>query len=308
MSKTVSMVNWLILILTFYPEGNKDRSFRLPGISVEVVQAMLGALITALALVLPAAADPPNPERSPAYDSGAEQRLLELTNQERQKSGAPPLRLDPGLTEAARQHAALLASKGELSHRFPGEPPLIERLGKASPHLNDAGENVAFDSGVERAHQDLMHSPPHRRNLLNPKFNVVGFGAIRVGDRIYVTEDFGRKVKNYPVAEAENRVADAIARTRTSDGGPRLHRVESESLRKAACSMASHDRLNAKTVSGIGGLHYVITYTNLEPESLPANIERPLQDGHVRSFAVGACFAHSPSYPGGTYWVAVAFY
>ena len=269
---------------------------------------MLCALTTALALLLPTAAEPQNLDASPAYDTQAEQRLLELTNQERQKAGAPALQPDPGLTEAARQHAVLIASKGELSHQFPGEPPLMKRLSKASPHLNDAGENVAFDSDVDQAHQGLMHSPGHRGNILNPKFNVVGLGAVRVGDTVYITQDFGHKVQNYPVAEAENRVADAITRTRTNRGGPRLRRVQSGSLRKAACSMANHDHLNPKTVSALGGTHYVITYTNLQPELLPANIQKPIEDGNLRSFAVGACFAQSPSYPGGTYWVAVAFY
>jgi uncharacterized protein YkwD len=269
---------------------------------------MLWALIATFALIFPNGAAFSNPESSPTYDSQAEQRLLELTNEERQKAGVPPLRLDPGLTEAARQHAALIASKQELSHQFPGEPPLMQRLSKASSHLNDAGENVAFDRDVDEAHGGLMHSPPHRRNLLNPKFNVVGFGAVRVGDTIYITEDFGHKVQNYPVAEAENRVADAIARTRSSARGRRLRRMESGSLRRAACSMANHDHLNPKTVSALGGTHYVITYTNLQPDSLPANIQKPLKDDNVRSFAVGACFAQSRSYPGGTYWVAVAFY
>src|SRR5207302_10723278 len=72
--------------------------------------------------------------------------------------------------------------------------------------------------------------------------------------------------------------------------------------------MANHDHLNPKTVSALGGTHYVITYTNLQPELLPANIQKPIEDGNLRSFAVGACFAQSPSYPGWTYWVAVAFY
>ena len=59
---------------------------------------MLCALITALALLLPTAAEPQNLDASPAYDTQAEQRLLELTNQERQKAGAPALQPDPGLT------------------------------------------------------------------------------------------------------------------------------------------------------------------------------------------------------------------
>jgi uncharacterized protein YkwD len=192
---------------------------------------MFWALIATLALLFPNQAVFSNPQSSPTYDSQAEQRLAELTSQERRKAGVPPLELDPGLTEAARQHAALMASRQELSHQFPGEPPLMQRLSKASSHLNDAGENVAFDSDVDQAHEGLMRSPSHRRNRLNPKFNVVGFGAVRVGDAIYITEDFGHKVENYPVAEAENRVADAIARTRSGARGRRLRRMES-----AACA------------------------------------------------------------------------
>jgi hypothetical protein len=35
---------------------------------------------------------------------------------------------------------------------------------------------------------------------------------------------------------------------------------------------------------------------------------KAVSDSNLRSYAVGACFAHTPTYPNGAYWVTVAFY
>ncbi|HEY7214427.1 MAG TPA: CAP domain-containing protein, partial [Thermoanaerobaculia bacterium] len=40
--------------------------------------------------------------------------LLRLLNAERQRVGAPPLRLSPTLTRAAEEHAAQIAARGRL--------------------------------------------------------------------------------------------------------------------------------------------------------------------------------------------------
>jgi uncharacterized protein YkwD len=37
-----------------------------------------------------------------------------------------------------------------------------------------------------------MRSAHHRETLLNPDYNVVGFGVVQNGGILYVTEDFGR--------------------------------------------------------------------------------------------------------------------
>jgi uncharacterized protein YkwD len=280
---------------------------------------MLLALIAALIMAFPGGTESPGPgnstevstrpasyQQSGNYDEQAEQRLLELTNQERQRAGAPPLQLDATLTEVAREHSAKMAAQGKLSHHFPDEASLMKRLSIPPLHLNNAGENVAFDVDADQAHDGLMHSPHHRENLLNPNFNVVGFGVVRAGDQLYVTQDFGHNVATYPVAQAENIVAAAITRTRNRVSGTQLRRIQPGNLRSAACSMANQDRLNPKAVGG--GSHYVLTYTNMQPEMLPTSAQKPLQDSRLRSFAVGACYAQSPTYPGGAYWVTVVFY
>jgi uncharacterized protein YkwD len=241
------------------------------------------------------------------FDPEAEQRLLELTNAERARMGLQPLAADDGLTEAARDHAALMAEQATLSHQFPGEEPLLQRLAPSALPLDQMGENVAMSLDIDRAHQGLMRSPHHRENILRPDYNVAGFAVVRAGDRIYVVEDFGHSLPKVSILQAENAVAEAILRARGDDRSPQLKRLQLSDLRNAACDMASRDHLNPKAVSGPAP-HYVLAYTNMAPDSLPARADKLIGDPAVRSFAVGACFARTNSYPNGTYWVALAFY
>jgi uncharacterized protein YkwD len=280
---------------------------------------MLLALLASLALLSPsnnrtaqpagdpsvsAAVDVPSPrvKPSPKFDLQGEDQLLTLTNRARQRAGAAPLRMDTRLTEAARAHALAMAKRRQLSHQLPGEPALDQRVASASLHLIRAGENVALDVDVAQAHDGLMHSPHHRENLLRVDYNIVGFGIARVGDQIYVVEDFGQSVPTVSPAQAEDAVARAIERQR------QLKRLQLHTLRRAACSMASDDEINPRRVADVGPTRYVLTYTNREPEFLPNGASKALADHRLRSFAVGSCYAQTHTYPNGAYFVTVAFY
>ena len=127
-------------------------------------------------------------------DFAAEQALLELANQSRREAGAPPLRMDASLTNAARAHARLMVDRQQLSHQFDGEPPLMPRLLETGLRLDRVGENVAFNASAEKAFEALMQSPPHRRNLLDPAFNSAGFAAFWSNGRLYVVQDFAHRL------------------------------------------------------------------------------------------------------------------
>lgn len=127
-------------------------------------------------------------------DSAAEQELLELANQRRHEAGAPPLRMDASLSNAARAHARLMVDRQQLSHQFDGEPLLMPRLLETGLRLDHVGENVAYNGSVEKAFEALMQSPPHRRNLLDPSFNSAGFAAFWSGQRLYVVQDFAHRL------------------------------------------------------------------------------------------------------------------
>src|SRR2546430_3861768 len=151
------------------------------------------ALTAALAIVLisgpaPAKTRKPRPaafvaspaQFSFAYEADAENQLFALANEARAQAGVPALQRDEGLTQAAREHAAGMAAQQQLSHQFSGEASVHQRLTAATPlHLDRAGENVAYAATVDQAHDNLMHSPPHREHLLNPAYNMTVLGAVR---------------------------------------------------------------------------------------------------------------------------------
>ena len=261
------------------------------------------------------------------YDSAAEQVLLDLANQARAQAGAPPLALDNGLSQAARIHAEAMFAARQLSHQFTGEPSLPQRLASATPlQLDQEGENVAFDFDAASGHQHLMLSPPHRANLLNPAYNVVGMGVIRSGDRLYIVQDFGHALPNYSAAEVKKRITAAVTQARQQARQPALarrdlsrhdlsiHDVSSRDLTgkglpladDAACSMAQADKLGTSPVQQLAQRYTVLTYTSLHPETLPAEAGRVLDDRNLRSFSIGACYARTNTYPTGVYWVVLS--
>jgi uncharacterized protein YkwD len=292
------------------PASNPRYEMRLPVLlTLALVLGSADPLLAGTAASSAAADTHPAPYgKFASYDAKAEQRLLQLTNSERQKAGAPALEFDSGLSAAARQHAAAMAARGELSHQFAGEAPLQERLAKSALHLDKAGENVALDVDIDQAHDGLMHSQHHRENLLRPDYNVVGLAVARVGDRLYVVEDFGHSIPTYEARKAEDMVSSAIVQATGNAQPARFKRLELSSLRDAACSMAMSDKLNPKLVGGVSPLRYVLTYTSMQPDQLAPAAAKAIVDNNPRSYAVGACFAHTPTYPNGAYFVTVAFY
>jgi uncharacterized protein YkwD len=249
-----------------------------------------------------ASAQQPTPNDRSPYDAEAERTLFNLANQARAQAGIAPLQRDEGLTQAARTHAAAMAAQQQLSHQFAGEPGLQQRLAaNCSLHLDRAGENVAVASSVEQSHQGLMHSPPHRENLLNPGYNVAGFGVVRAGSSLYVAQDFAHSLPAYSPRQAGGLVTGSIARLRSEASLPQLQWVDSDAAENATCSMARTDSL--KTVSARGS--YVVRYTTEQPETLPDAAAKAIENRAVRTFSVGTCYARTSSYPNGVYWVTL---
>ncbi len=280
---------------------------------------MARALIASLAIVLAtgvvmlevptsyAAQQPTTVESqpSPNYDAQAERRLLDMANRERAKAGLPPLQVDDGLAKAAREHGAAMASQRKLSHQLSGEPNLEHRLAANSKtHLDQSGENVAFAGSLDQAQDSLMRSPPHRANLLNAGYNVAGFSVVRSGSLLYVTQDFGHSLPSRSDEEAEVLAAKSVDRIRAQGRLTGLQRMDSKEAAATACAMAEADSLRAPAPNA----RVVLRYTTSQPQSLPENASRIIESRSVTAFAVGACYARTPSYPTGVYWIALLFY
>ena len=254
---------------------------------------------------------------SSGEDSAAENELLASANKSRELAGAPPLRMDESLREAARAHARRMVDSELLDHQFSGEPSLLERIAEVSPpngtlntslKIDRAGENVAYAPCAPDAHEALMRSPPHRENLLDRGFNVAGVAAIWSKGRLYVVQDFAHEVPSYSAQQSGKLVGRAIAEMRQQAGLPELVQLTPPNLDKSACSLAEQNLPNAHVIATAYDHRKIITYTQSRPEILPQAALRMLRDPGVRQFAVGACYARSAAHPNGTYWVAILLY
>jgi len=252
------------------------------------------------------AAKAPDIPLPPTYEIATEDELLVLANQARRQSGAPLLVLDAGLSQAARAHAQTMLEAHQLSHQFDGEPSLVQRLAATtSLQLDQEGENVALDYDAAHGHQHLMESPPHRANLLNPAFNVIGLGVVRSGNRLYIVQDFAHALPLTTLTQWKGRIAAAVDLARRQANRPELPRRDLLMADEAACSMAKADKLGTDAVHKLAERFTVLSYTSLYPENLPNGGLRSITSANLKSFSIGACYARTDTYPTGVYWVVL---
>lgn len=119
----------------------------------------------------------------PAYriDNEDEIRLFQMVNQERIANGLTPLRWDKELAEVGRGHANDMLQRCYFGHINLESQGPTDRLSATGNFYAGSllGENLALANTVEFAHRGLMQSPGHRRNILEPRFEDLGVGAIQ---------------------------------------------------------------------------------------------------------------------------------
>ena len=242
-------------------------------------------------------------------DAAVETALLDSINRSRQHEGVAPVRTDESLRQAARIHARLMVANNDLEHQFPGEPSLLQRIADVSPlRLDRAGENIANVGCAGDAHDLFMHSPPHRENILDPRFNVAAIAALWSHGRLYIVEDFAHAMRSYSQRETGRLVGEAIGEQRRDVGLNELTLFTPPNLDEAACALAKEDHPNARLVAASYTNRKVITYTQSQPDVLPPAALRLLENPSLRQYAVGSCYARNAAYPTGIYWVAILLY
>ena len=118
-----------------------------------------------------------NARPRPTYEA----EMLQLINEERQKHGLKPLQADNEMQQVARAHSQDMFVKGYFAHdNLEGKDP-FDRMKASNIRFTAAGENLALAQTVEIAHVNLMNSPGHRANILNPSFGRVGIGILDGG-------------------------------------------------------------------------------------------------------------------------------
>jgi uncharacterized protein YkwD len=123
------------------------------------------------------------PAAAPLDVLTAEQQLLALTNADREQNGLSPLTLDPDTLGVARERAETQLAAPSLTHYDSnGQLAFVQLLEHAGVDYSLAGENLARSSGLDtglpqRVEDALMHSPTHRKNILEVTFTRVSIGA-----------------------------------------------------------------------------------------------------------------------------------
>lgn len=210
--------------------------------------------------------------------AGDEKILFDHVNQSRVLAGLPALQWDANLAAAARQHCALLVQHDGLSHQFPDEDGLKERLHRSGAEFSVAAENIAYAATPDELHYEWMHSAPHRANILDKDLNAIGIAELPGRRGLYAVQDFAQAVEKLSLMEQEERVRSLLSGMglRIADNAERTLWSDA----RTTCGMK--DGYAGKPAA-------IVRFETSDLSELPAKLKTSLASGRYRAAAVGAC-------------------
>jgi Cysteine-rich secretory protein family len=236
--------------------------------------------------------------------SSAEKRIFEELNHERIDHGLSPLDWNDHAADAARAHAHLLAENGKLSHQFPDEPALAERLGAKGTRFTVAAENLARTEFIEDVHLALMGSSGHRDNILSTGYNAVGIGVVEERGRIYAVQDFIFSVPKYSEIQFSSAFAEALNLVRKGKGIRPLDVRSDAHLRELACTTGGNAVQLAERLSGAKA---VVVFTLSDPHHLPEQMLSRVANADFHQMNYGVCFRPDREHGYANFWVVTTF-
>ena len=124
-----------------------------------------------------------------------EYQSLSLVNDARSSENVQPqFGMDPAVALVARRHSQAMRDDGFFGHNDLSGKGLRQRLDAAGVRYSGAAENLAEvhhpSRPAELAHNQLMASPSHRKNILSKKYRLAGVGVAKAGDTYWITQIF----------------------------------------------------------------------------------------------------------------------
>jgi uncharacterized protein YkwD len=252
----------------------------------------------------------------PSTQEEARARLLARVNALRSVAGAPPVEVDARLDRVAQAYAERMATQHFFAHVSPDGDALPDRLEQAGYAYQASGENLGLASGPLAAHAAIEESPGHRKNLMDPAFERIGFGLARQsrdgGSEVLLVELLATPAKGGtdPVAGAYARLVAERAALKL----PALQRsaaLEDIATRQARAALARDDPRAPDIDSQVFGAlaeartASVDLYVARDLSALPPS--RRLREARYSLVGIGAVRGDSPTYGKGRYWVVVIY-
>ncbi|WP_442636629.1 CAP domain-containing protein [Rossellomorea marisflavi] len=142
----------------------------------------------------PAKQDQPKQSEQKASDESGqlsqyEQKVVELTNQERAKQGLPALKVDAELSKVAKEKSKDMQKNNYFDHNSPTYGSPFDMMKQFGIQYKAAGENIAQGQQTpEEVVQAWMNSEGHRKNIMSSDYTHIGVGYVEEGN--YWTQQF----------------------------------------------------------------------------------------------------------------------
>ncbi|MGO8704609.1 MAG: CAP domain-containing protein [Candidatus Brocadiia bacterium] len=173
------------------------------------------------------------------------QLMFDLINKARAEAHLPALAYDERLSETARAHSEDMFENKYFAHDSPTVGNLAERMAKAGIKAKKFSENIADNQDLLAAHEELMDSPGHRKDILDPDLTRVGVGIVRAENgQLLVTEDFMEDFQTYDTSELAAQLIQDLNAARGTNGLAGL--AESSALADIALENSSSMMANGK--------------------------------------------------------------
>jgi Cysteine-rich secretory protein family len=207
--------------------------------------------------------------------SGEATALMRATNEDRAQQGLGPLKWDPALARAAQRHAEWMIRQGALSHQYAGEADLITRVGQQGAHFRVVAENLAVAPNPGAVETEWMHSPPHRRNILDARLNEIGIGLVRQGGNLWAVEDFSAGVAAIGSSQIEHTIGQLLSERGVRPGGD-------VAAARQTCAMEHGS-------AGAARPKFIMRWQGSDLSRLPDVLQQQIGTGRFRTATVGAC-------------------
>ncbi|PTU82284.1 CAP domain-containing protein [Staphylococcus pasteuri] len=115
---------------------------------------------------------------SKSLEKSFELQNFDIVNAERKQHQLPTLKYSASVSNTARKHSQDMADNNYFDHTdLKGKSP-FDRLKDDHHDFSSAGENFAYGQQSSIfAHEGLMNSLGHRKNILNDSFSTLGVGV-----------------------------------------------------------------------------------------------------------------------------------